>query len=268
MLMHTQSQSQKGFAVLEVIIILIVIAAAGFVGYKVLSDKDDSSSADLSNSQQIASESEVKIKHLGINIDDYDPATDMAGDLKFTKFKFPEGSVDTIFLEYGRLEPKNSAKGDADRYNPQPTFLAPLGTKVHALIDGTVIDVPKLYSNDYSVHMQGEGSDYIFETEHVINVLVKKGDKVTAGQVIAEVSDYNGDQLGGLGLFEIGVLVPGNPPQHICTFDFLDDSIKDETLQKITKLENDWETYIGDDNVYQQDQEPIAGCRTRDAVEG
>lgn len=262
-------KNQHGFShVLLVILFAVIIGVIGFVGYTVLNKKEVGSNNFSANPEQAAEKTEVKIKHLGINLGEFDPKTEMAGDLKFTKFEFPEGSFDTIFVDYGRREPNNSAEGNSERYNPQPTFLAPLGTKVHALIDGTVVDVPKLYSNDYSVHMQGEGSDLIFETEHVINVTVKKGDRVKAGDVIAEVSDYNGDKLDGLGLVEIGVLIPGNPPKHACTFDFLDDSIKQQTLNQISSLQKAWETYKGDSSVYDEKTQVLPGCLSRDLIEG
>ena len=79
--------------------------------------------------------------------------------------------------------------------------------------------MPKLYSNDYSVMVQGEGSELIFETEHVINVKVKKGDKVKTGDVIAEVSDYsahgyNGQRCeGGLPPFSTPISTRPSPLQ-------------------------------------------------------
>lgn len=207
-----------------------------------------------------------KIKHLGINLDYYDKATGMAGDIKFIKLPAIKGGLEAPFLEYGRFTPATSA-GPA-RYNPQPTFLAPLGTKVHSLVDGEVVNVEKLYSNDWAIHVQPKGSDIIFDIEHVIKVSVKIGDTVSAGQEVAEVSDYDARNIGGLGLYEIGVFFPGNPPKHACTFDYLDDSIKNETLKKITALQDSWEDYIGNDAIYSQATDPIPGCASRDVIEG
>lgn len=144
----------------------------------------------------------------------------------------------------------------------------PLGTKVHSLVDGEVFDVPKLYSNDYSVMVKGEGSDLIFETEHVKNVLVKKGDKIKAGSIVAEVSDYDAKNYAGMGLVEIGILKGGNPPSHLCPFDYLDDSIKDETFKKITALQTSWEEYREDISVYDESKVVVPGCLTRDPIEG
>ncbi|MCA9333403.1 M23 family metallopeptidase, partial [Candidatus Saccharibacteria bacterium] len=191
-----------------------------------------------------------------------------AGDIKFVNFDTKAGGLDAIFSEYGRPAPENNGMG-AGRLNPQPTFVAPLGTKVHSLVDGKVFKVEKLYSGDYSVMVMPEGSNLAFETEHIKDVTVKEGDIVKAGDVVGVVSDYDAENLNGMGLVEIGVLLgeANKPPKHLCTFDYLDDSIKDETLKKITALETAWEEFVGDKNVYQQDKEPIAGCRTQDAIE-
>lgn len=259
-------QKQSGFAVIEFIIIIVIVAAIGFVGYKVLTSKENDSSMSNNPSGQTSQQSSSpKIKNLGIDLDYYDPATGKAGDVQFVKFDTAAGGLDAIFSEYGRPAPENNGMG-AGRLNPQPTFVAPLGTEVHSLVDGKVFKVEKLYSNDYSVMVMPEGSDLAFETEHIINVTVKEGDMVKAGDVVGTVSDYDARNLNGMGLVEIGVLLGGNPPKHMCTFDYLDDSIKEETLKKITALEDSWEDFVGDKNVYQLEKEPIAGCRTRDDI--
>lgn len=256
--------NQTGAAHL-ILIFVVVLALVGAAGFFVFSrqdkDKDTKSSNETSNSEK----SGVKIKSLGINLGDYNPSTGMAGDLKFTKANFASG-MQMIFSEYGHEVAANSA-GAAKR-NPQPTFIAPLGTKVMSLVDGEVVNIPKLYSNDYSIHVQGEGSDLTFETEHVINVKVKVGDKVKAGQVIAEVSDYDAKNYDGLGLFEIGILKSGNPPSHVCLFDYLDESIKEKTLAQIVSLKKSWEEYRGDSTIYDESKNVVPGCLTRDPIEG
>lgn len=268
---------QNGFAHVALIMIVVVLAAITAVGYTVFTkqnnSKDTSTTENLrSNDGQSSGETqpsnktaEVKIKNLGINLDYYDEATNRAGDLQFSKAMFASG-MQRLFFEYGHEVPASSA-GPAKK-NPQPTFIAPLGTKVMSLVDGEVVNVPQLYSNDYSIHVQAPGSELIFETEHVINVLVKKGDTVKAGQVIAEVSDYDAKNYDGLGLFEIGILKGGNPPSHVCPFDYLDDSIKDETFKQIEALQKSWETYRGDNTIYDEAKAIVPGCVSRDPIEG
>lgn len=260
--METTKQKQLGFALVEMLIIIVIIAAIAGVGFFVVGKNKDTKITS-SNSQVVAKKSEVKIKHLGVILEEYDATTNKAGDFVFTKEKL---EFNRVFFDYGFEVPANSA-GPAKK-NPQPTFILPLGTKVHSLIDGEVFDVPKLYSNDYSVMVKGEGSELIFETEHVINIKVKKGDKVKAGDVMAEVSNYDAKNYAGMGLVEIGVLKGGNPPNHLCPFDYLDDSIKDSTLKKITALQKSWEEYRGDNSIYDESKVLIPGCISRDPIEG
>ncbi|MDQ5886325.1 MAG: Peptidase protein [Patescibacteria group bacterium] len=261
----SKNNKQSGFALLEALLVLVIIAVLGGIGFFVLSKDKKSETVTSENAATVATESKAKIKSIGINLEEYDPATGMAGDLKFTKANFASG-MQMLFSEYG-YEVAASSAGPAKK-NPQPTFIAPLGTKVMALVDGEVVNVPKLYSNDYSVHVQAQGSDLIFETEHVINVKVKQGDKVKAGQVIAEVSDYDAKNYDGLGLFEIGVLKGGNPPSHLCLFDYLDDSIKSDTQKNILSLQKAWEEYRGDTTIYDEAKAVTPGCLTRDPIEG
>jgi len=137
----------------------------------------------------------------------------------------------TPLFDFGLVIPATENR-PTDKTNPQPTFYAPLGTPVRAIVSGVVVSTPKLYSNDSSVMIAaGDASGApIWEMEHVIKVRVRVGDRVQAGDVIAEVSDYeckwgrNGNPAdplcaSGLGLVEIGLLYGGNPPEHRCPFD-------------------------------------------------
>lgn len=206
------------------------------------------------------------LKSLGINLDYYDPQTGKAGDLLFTKNKL---QFDVLLTEFGFVIPGNMSSTNSDKTNPQPTFQLPLGTKVRSLVDGVVVDVPKLYSNDYSVMVSvNNKSQWRYETEHVINPLVKPGDKVKAGDVIAEVSPHNSEGNGGLGLVEIGILKGGNPPQHICPFEYLDPSIKADVQQKLLALYKSWEEYKGNTNLHNESAQNIPGCLTTNPIDG
>lgn len=262
-------QNQKGFAHLAIVLVIVVIAIIAGVGFMVYGKDKASEPVTVNTAVEVAEKSEAKIKHLGVEFGEYDASTNMAGDFKFTKAQLSSGEgMQMLFMEYGHVIPGNSASGGSSKGNPQPTYVLPLGTKVKAIVDGKVYDVPKLYSNDYSVQIEVPGTDMIFEMEHVINVKVKKGDTVKAGDVIAEVSDYDARNFDGQGLVEIGILKPGNPPSHICPFDYLDDSIKQDSFKKINSLKKAWETYRGDQSIYDEAKAIVPGCVSRDPIEG
>jgi hypothetical protein len=196
------------------------------------------------------------------------PATNKAGDIKFAKFKAP---YDRILTDFGF---KTAAENNANRQegvNVHPTLLLPLGTKVLATIDGIIVDVPKLYSNDYSVQITTDGKKdgMIFELEHVKSPVVKAGDRVIAGQPVAEVTDFSSVHHPGYGYFDFAVFqVNATGPQHLCPFLYLDNSIKNEVFAKIRALYVSWEKFIGDDKMYDENAYTVPGCISTDPIDG
>lgn len=211
---------------------------------------------------------DLLIKHLGLNLAPYDPATGMAGDIKFIKSKL--GGTDRPLSEFGYVIPGANTSTRQDKPNPQPTFSAPLGTKVRAIVDGVVVRIEPLYSNDVSIMVASSmESNWIYELEHVINPTVKVGDRVKAGDIVAEVSPHDSQHYPGIGLVEIGILHgsdDGGPPEHVCPFQYLDPTVKDDLHQRIRDLQTAWETYRGDQTIHGDD--PIAGCKSLDPIEG
>ena len=146
--------------------------------------------------------------------------------------------------------------------------MVPLGTKVRSLVDGVVFAIPTLWSGDYSIQVTADGQmqKWIYETEHVINPIVKVGDRVTAGQVIAEVGSFSGNDPKGFGAVEIGILAGGNPPHHVCPFAYLDESIKQDTFDKLNAHFKSWQEYVGIQTLFPETT--IPGCLTLDPIEG
>jgi biotin carboxyl carrier protein len=213
--------------------------------------------------------SSVRIKNIGVNLDYYNPTTGRAGDFEFFKIKPP---YDRLLTDFGHIIPAKDTAEKIDKVNPHPSLILPLGTKVRALIDGMVVDVPKLYSNDYSIQMSKDGTknDLVFELEHVKNVLVKAGDRVTAGQLVAEVTDFGNHNYPGYGSMDIAVLTTkkDGQPQHLCPFLYLDDSIKEEIFKKIRAFYTAWEQYVGNDKLYNENAYKVPGCINTDPVDG
>lgn len=175
--------------------------------------------------------------------------------------------MDRVFTDFGFLVTQTST-GKPKR-NPQPTFILPMGTKVRALITGVVVNVSKLYSGDYTVMVaKDRTSQWRYETEHVTKVRVKVGQRVKAGQVVAEVSPHDSANNGGFGLFEIGILRGGNPPQHVCPFAYLDASIRSTVQRRLRSLYREWERKRGDTTLYNETAFPMPGCESLSALNG
>lgn len=207
------------------------------------------------------------LKSIGVDIGYYDTNTGKAGDFLFTKQKL---QFNRLFMGFGFVIPSDMSSSGKDKTNPQPTFIVPLGTQVRSLVDGVVVATPTLWSGDFSIQVTDNGKmeKWIYETEHIIEPKVKVGDKVTAGQIVGEVSNFNNGAPAGFGTVEIGILKGGNPPHHVCPFNYLDPSTKDETLAKIRALYRSWENFIGDTMLYDEKKEEVPGCLTLDPIEG
>lgn len=122
--------------------------------------------------------------------------------------------------------------------NPQPVFYAPIGTSVLAPITGVIIKVTKLYSNDYNIMMATtSNSKNIWEVEHVIDVKVKAGDKIIAGQAIASVGDFDERYTPGIGLVELGMMISSNgPPTHYCPFAKIKAAVKSKMISDLAAI--------------------------------
>lgn len=258
-------------------LLLPLIAIFGWLAFYFSSHSDDGftdQSETLTRKEAVSKKDEPpKLKNIGFNLDYYDPATNQAGDFHFTPALAKVLSGDPIYQkliwsDYGIQD--NRSPNDPTKRNVQPTFILPLGTKVLAPIDGEVTMVEILYSSDYSIWFaEDKKSTWSYEMEHVINPLVKVGDKVTAGQVVAEVSTHGSEHHPGFGIVEIGLFHPlNNEPTHWCPFVHFDDSIKDEMNKKILTLYAAWETYMNDRAIYNETNYPIPGCATLEPSKG
>lgn len=246
---------QKGFASIVIIVVILVAIGLGFLVLKVPGNSQVNNTP--SNIASNSDEPPLKLKGIGVNFSDF----------KFTKEKL---QFNRLFMDYGFVIPADTSSTNKDKANPQPTFVVPLGTPVRSLVDGVVAAVPTLWSGDFSIQVTADGKmqKWVYETEHLINPKVKVGDKVSAGQIVGEVSDFDNGVPEGFGAVEIGILKGGNPPEHVCPFAFLDESIKEETLAKIKALYKSWEEYIGDKTLYAEDSYQVEGCLTLDPIPG
>lgn len=266
------SSTRKLFLFLGVPLLVIFIAVT------VTALKNDTKEASTSTEQAAKTASESKdqpapLKNIGFAFAAYDPATQTAGDLSFTAQLKQILSSDPIYQkqvwrDYGIQDIRSP--NDPTKRNVQPTFYLPLGTKVLAPIDGVVTKVETLYSNDSTIWFSSSNkSEWSYETEHVKNVTVKVGDKVTAGQVVAEVSDYSTKNTPGFGLVELGLFKPiNNEPAHWCPFAHLDESVKEATLKNISALYAGWEQFMGDTSIYDEASFAMPGCATLEPTKG
>lgn len=209
------------------------------------------------------------IQSWGISVAPYDSTTKRAGDMYVGSIPFPSDSVMQAPIEYYGAGPRRPS--DPPGYvDPQMTFFVPQGTKVRAVVSGTVCSVKYLntgYSDDYSIGLgvsvngqpacqvdpmsgQGSGTIATWEHEHVMAPLVKVGDKVAAGQVIATASYYTEREWlysAGYALYEIGILAPSpdGRPMHVCPALYLDPTMKARMLKEMADAARAYEANTG-----------------------
>jgi len=206
------------------------------------------------------------IKSIGFTMGPVDLGAGHAGDVVLVGVRTPGGG--RIVYDYGEVILETD--DGKPKTNLQPAFYLPIGTKVRSLIDGVVVGVPVLWSGDYSVMVApGARSKYVWETEHVLNPTVNVGERVVAGQVVGEVSNFqSSDPLVNVGAVEIGLLEGGNPPRHHCPFLYLDPSIKSQVENWLVDLRAAWERVQGNPNIYDEGAYATPGCKITDPIEG
>ena len=206
-------------------------------------------------------EESPRIEHLGVEFAPYNPTTMKAGDFVFDKFTYSWGGTynTKVFSDYGEAEEEKNGTIIRD---PQIIYILPLGTKVRAVSSGIVTSIHQLYSGDLTIFVtKPESPSWHYEHEHVINPVVKVGDAVVAGQVLAEVSNYSKWlREDGYGVVDIGLFKPSEHPGHHCPFLYLDESIREKSFAEIRDLYKSWEEYMGNKNLYDEEHHALPGC--------
>lgn len=214
------------------------------------------------------------IKNWGVRLAPYDPATGLAGVMQIKGVQPPTFDNPQDTAAYSHIVGIYGEQIKGGIQEPQMAFIAPLGTPVIAMLDGTVCDLPKLYSGDYSIRVvpkgtkcSGEQAAVLFEHEHVLSPRVKVGSKVKAGQVIATVSDYNPHWKDkGFGMVETGVFFAKNDgagrPWHACPSRFLAKGSKAGMLTTLRSIEQAWIAERNDPALYDLAAQNPLGCLT------
>lgn len=223
------------------------------------------------------------IQNWGFDLSAYSPDTGRAGAMQIRgtvppTFTGPTADADNFnYRNLIGVLGEVIAKDRGSVVEPQLTFIVPLGTPVISMVNGTVCDIPTLWSGDFSIRVAPppmtctRGMAYVlYEHEHVLAPSVKVGQKVVAGQQIAIVSDFNPNwKAKGLGTLETGIFFtrPGvNQPLHACLALFLDPKRKAAMLSALSSVFAAWEAERGDPSLYDEARMPVPGCYTSSEI--
>lgn len=213
------------------------------------------------NPEPVKNNSDRLVLHnIGIELEPYS-AGNRAGDIVFTK-SIGEHFYKKAFMEFGT---ELTGPGGTD-IMPHPTYILPLGTKLFSPVKGVVENVryqPEY--NDYEIVIIPDGySNWRLSFDHITNLKVTKGSRFEVKDIVAEVAPSSSSAVpAGFGLVELQVWGERSffQPEMTatCPFLLLDESVRQSIYDKITRLANDWENYLGQD-VYRQEKWVAPGC--------
>lgn len=253
--MNKHKQQSHGFSILIIIALLAVVAVVGIAGYGVVSksDNQNSGSNDVNRAsqstdiQQDSSEADtIELQNLGLKTFD-DILYDQNAVREFKNNGLKGFYVFGDDLPGGRKNPNfefSSVKSDA---------------QVIAAIDGVVVHIQEQNENgttDYEVFLQSrDKSVWMIGYDHLINVAVKKGDKVKAGDFLGNPNV----QGNGLARFEIQVNKKVNDDVHYCPTSLLAADVKTDVMNNLKTMMNTWESTTGLELYTPESQDPT-GC--------
>ncbi len=251
-------KNQKGFSVVEVIIVLLLVGAVVFAGLFIKSKQDNNKNdvtANGGNNQQTKSgdnEADLVIQNLGItNLDSVDINTQATREFKESGHKG--------FYVFGDILP-----GTPVRHNPNFEFASVKeNTKIIAAIDGIVGFIKEQPdSNDAEVFlMTNEQSNWIIGYDHLVDLQVKKGDAVKVGQVLGSPARQNNGLLRFE--FQVNKNKNGQDDTHICPTALLDNEVKASWEKQLVDMQNEWESASGLE-LYDTSKQDPAGCLMKD----
>jgi len=206
-----------------------------------------SACGESSSSPTPSPSSDPELINLSVIFADYDAGTGKAGDFDF----LATGTIDAIpFYVFGSPLPSGNL-------NPTFEYLVNEDAAILSPITGTVSEIDYRSEHlDYSITIiPSDATDWIVALDHVLNVSITVGDIVPAGQQIGTAGTW----FGGLGRTELQVINNVNGLSY-CPFAVFDSNLKITFQQKVTNLMNQWETYINNPDIYDQDSMVYPGC--------
>lgn len=239
---------QSGIAHLAVLVLVVfVLGAVGFVGWKVLKSSEDKSpaSSGKASKQETNQDDSLALQNLGLqSFEDIDYNQNAVREYKSNGLKG--------FYAFGE-------KLSGNRLNPNFEYASvKQGAKVVSAIDGMVVDVKEQPdSKDYEVFViPKDGSKWVIGYDHLTNVVVKRGSSVKAGEVLGEPAPQNN----GLLRFELQVNEEKDgQTTHHCPTTLLAEGVREEMLSGLTLMQTKWESTTGLELYNTATQNPI-GC--------
>lgn len=226
-----------------VVLSLVFFAACGSSDNSVDSGNDDSTTTHY-------------IKNLGVNFDRYDSSTGKAGDFVFL------ASGVKPFIEFGTNALTDQQGNPKD--NPAFEYYLDPEANVYAITKGTVTRIEYQESTeDYEIFTRETGANFMVIYDHITTPTISKGDSINVGDPLGKPGTWN--TL--IGRFEIQINVDQDQGElSFCPFMLFDPDLVDEFKEKVSQLMRDWETFKGDQSIYDEASHVYPGCLSETAV--
>jgi hypothetical protein len=201
------------------------------------------------------------LTNLGVKFGTYNSQTKKAGDFVFDKsaIRLNSGDSNKIFFEYGAL--LNTSQGS--KVFPEIIYnQLDLNTEIAAIAEGKVIRIEYQdngISQDYSLEILFNNSNWVTIYDHILDVRVKEGDQITAGDILGKVAK-NRDGKTGFTEIQVKYANPDGSSTSYCPLDLLTDTAKSKYSAEIAQLMKDWESFYGDTNLYNESAQIVPGC--------
>ena len=149
-----------------------------------------------------------------------------------------------LFNEFG-LE-INGSEGDW-KYLAHPEFFMPVDQVISAVSNGVVRDVVQLGGSEDQLIMvtPDDAPNWTIGYEHVRNVMVTRGQRVSIGDPLAQMSPENQTFMPGYGKTALMVFVDNggdNLNLSYCPFMLLDESVRQDVFNALNTHVQQWET--------------------------
>lgn len=167
-----------------------------------------------------------------------------------------------LFVEFGF--PVDGAGEAGWKYLAHPEFYLPIGYTVTAVSEGVVRDIVELDGpNDQLIMVTPDDAPlWTIGYEHVSNVMVTVGQRVSVGDIVAEISPDNSQFFQGFGKTAIMVFVDTNNRNAnlaYCPFLLLDNSVRQTVYDQINTHVQQWEANKGED-IFNENEWSSVGC--------
>lgn len=230
-------------------VVILVVLSLGFIA--ACGSGGDSGSGDSTATHYI--------KNLGVNFGSYDPLTGRAGDFVF----MAPISIAKPLLEFGTGVLADQQGNPKD--NPAFEYHLAQDATVYAITKGTVTSIAfQASTQDYEILTRETGANFMVIYDHVTTPAISEGDSVNAGDPLGKPGPWGPSMIGR---FEIQINVDQDQGElSYCPFMLFDPDLVDEFKQKVSQLMSDWETFKGDQNIYNEATHVYPGCLSETAV--